>query len=73
MLKFHAVVICVRVCRSLNFNPFMDVDAKPDKPQRVEALWFEDGNIILQAGTAQYRVYRGTLARESGLTLYVTM
>ncbi|KAJ7230349.1 hypothetical protein GGX14DRAFT_410493 [Mycena pura] len=43
----------------------MDVDTKPDKPQRVEALWFEDGNIILQAGTAQYRVYRGTLARES--------
>ncbi|KAJ7073992.1 hypothetical protein C8F01DRAFT_5919 [Mycena amicta] len=33
--------------------------------RRIEDLWFDDGNIILQAGNAQYRVHRSTLARRS--------
>ncbi|KAF7311244.1 BTB domain-containing protein [Mycena kentingensis (nom. inval.)] len=41
----------------------MDVDTQ--QPHHVEQLWFEDGNVVLQAGNAQYRVYRGTLARRS--------
>ncbi|KAJ7729781.1 hypothetical protein B0H16DRAFT_1586361 [Mycena metata] len=37
----------------------------PNSPKRVEELWFEDGNIVLQAGDSQYRVYRGVLAARS--------
>ncbi|KAJ7061492.1 hypothetical protein C8F01DRAFT_1057403 [Mycena amicta] len=40
------------------------MDVAP-QPHRVEDLWFEDGNIVLQAGSAQYKVYRGTLSRQS--------
>ncbi|KAF7311243.1 BTB domain-containing protein [Mycena kentingensis (nom. inval.)] len=34
---------------------------------RVADLWYDDGNIVIQAGDAQYRVYRGTLARRSSV------
>ncbi|KAF8209431.1 hypothetical protein K438DRAFT_1666173 [Mycena galopus ATCC 62051] len=40
----------------------MEVEAEP---KRVEGLWFEDGNLIIQAGNTQYRVYRGVLAMHS--------
>ncbi|KAJ6487133.1 hypothetical protein C8R47DRAFT_1127803 [Mycena vitilis] len=44
----------------------MEVDAQlPSEIHRVEELWFEDGNLILQAGQCQYRVYRGLLAAQS--------
>ncbi|KAF7353922.1 BTB domain-containing protein [Mycena venus] len=44
----------------------MEVDVStPSRSQRVEALWFEDGNIVIQAGNSQYRVYRGVLAARS--------
>ncbi|KAF9011980.1 hypothetical protein BDQ17DRAFT_1298357 [Cyathus striatus] len=29
------------------------------------SLWFDDGNIVLQAGDTQFRVYRGMLTRHS--------
>ncbi|KAJ7689849.1 hypothetical protein B0H17DRAFT_904472, partial [Mycena rosella] len=32
---------------------------------RVEELWFEDGNIVIQAGNSQFRLYRGILAARS--------
>ena len=43
----------------------MDSDSEADNPRRMESLWFEDGNIIIQAGSIQYRVYRGILAKHS--------
>ncbi|KAJ7494265.1 hypothetical protein B0H11DRAFT_930315 [Mycena galericulata] len=39
--------------------------AEPHQPQRIEELWFEDGSIILQAGTSQFRVHRSILAARS--------
>ncbi|KAJ7023077.1 hypothetical protein C8F04DRAFT_1135580 [Mycena alexandri] len=41
------------------------MDIQPNSPKRVEELWFEDGNIVLQAGNSQFRVYRGVLAARS--------
>ncbi|KAJ7023079.1 hypothetical protein C8F04DRAFT_1135592 [Mycena alexandri] len=41
------------------------MDIQPNSPKRVEELWFEDGNIVLQAGDSQFRVYRGILAVRS--------
>lgn len=47
---------------------------RPEKRQRTDEgppdvvrsdIWFDDGNIILQAGGHQFRVYRGLLARHS--------
>ncbi|KAJ7142089.1 hypothetical protein C8R43DRAFT_1016277 [Mycena crocata] len=32
---------------------------------RVEDLWFEDGNLVIEAGNSQFRVYRGVLAARS--------
>ncbi|KAJ7612159.1 hypothetical protein FB45DRAFT_939988 [Roridomyces roridus] len=40
----------------------MEVDTKP---QRIPELWFKDGNIVLQAGNTQFRVYEGILAARS--------
>ncbi|KAJ7611820.1 hypothetical protein FB45DRAFT_1037458 [Roridomyces roridus] len=37
----------------------MQVD---DTPRRIPELWFEDGNIIIEAGNIQFRVHRGILA-----------
>ncbi|KAF7314931.1 hypothetical protein MIND_00007000 [Mycena indigotica] len=39
----------------------------PLEPHRVAELWFDDGNIVLQAGRAQYKVYRGILARQASV------
>ncbi|KAJ7084655.1 hypothetical protein B0H15DRAFT_910943 [Mycena belliarum] len=36
---------------------------------RVQDLWFEDGNLVIQAGTSQFRVYRGILAARSPVFL----
>ncbi|KAJ7435943.1 hypothetical protein FB451DRAFT_1153424 [Mycena latifolia] len=43
----------------------MEVDTAPSTPQRDPELWFEDGNLVLQAGNSQFRVYRGILAARS--------
>ncbi|KAJ6548096.1 hypothetical protein DFH09DRAFT_628608 [Mycena vulgaris] len=43
----------------------MDVDTQPGDPQRIQDLWFEDGNIVIQAGNSQFRVHRGILATRS--------
>nr|GAT45809.1 predicted protein [Mycena chlorophos] len=44
----------------------MDIDAPATtEPCRAEELWFEDENIVLQAGNTQYRVHRSMLARHS--------
>ncbi|KAF7353923.1 hypothetical protein MVEN_01078400 [Mycena venus] len=43
----------------------MDVDAPMPSVKRVQELWFEDGNLVIQAGNSQYRVYRGVLAARS--------
>jgi hypothetical protein len=55
-------------CRSLNSLchwRIMDVDSEPIQPQHVQELWFDDGNIVIQAGNRQFRVYRGVLAARS--------
>ncbi|KAJ7700677.1 hypothetical protein B0H17DRAFT_882729, partial [Mycena rosella] len=35
------------------------------EPHRVEELWFEDGNLVLQAGNSQFRLHRSILAARS--------
>ncbi|KAF8209357.1 hypothetical protein K438DRAFT_1572499 [Mycena galopus ATCC 62051] len=42
----------------------MDVD-ETSAPRRVPELWFEDGNLDIQAESTQFRVYRGVLAAKS--------
>src|SRR6266852_4823619 len=42
-------------------------EADPAIPHRVEKLWLEDGNLILVAGNALYKVYRGVLSRHSSV------
>ncbi|KAJ7612164.1 hypothetical protein FB45DRAFT_940000 [Roridomyces roridus] len=37
----------------------MEIDFQP---HRIPELWFEDGNIVIQAGNSQFRVHRGILA-----------
>ena len=32
---------------------------------RSEEVWFDDGNIVLQAGDTLFKVYSGILSRES--------
>nr|GAT49448.1 predicted protein [Mycena chlorophos] len=49
----------------LSFTVIMDVDPPLTELHRIEELWFDDGNIVLQAGYAQYKVFRGILARHS--------
>ena len=43
----------------------------PSSPslERVSELWFDDGTIILQAGTSIFRVYKGLLAARSPVFL----
>ncbi|KAJ7061511.1 hypothetical protein C8F01DRAFT_1137629, partial [Mycena amicta] len=48
----------------------MDVDDSSNQAgelRRIEGLWFEDGNLVLQAGNALYKVYRGALATHSSV------
>ncbi|KAJ7910698.1 hypothetical protein B0H13DRAFT_2329084 [Mycena leptocephala] len=45
----------------------MDVDNQPLEPQRAQELWFEDGNIVIQAGNSLYCVFRGILATHSSV------
>ncbi|KAJ7500478.1 hypothetical protein B0H11DRAFT_2378266 [Mycena galericulata] len=45
----------------------MDVDQETNVPRRVEDLWFEDGNIVIQAGNSQFRVHRSVLAARSSV------
>lgn len=33
--------------------------------RKSDSLWFEDGNIVLEAEGTVFRIYRGTLARHS--------
>ena len=33
--------------------------------RRVKGLWFEDGNVVLQAENTVFKLYRGILSRES--------
>ncbi|KAJ7689843.1 hypothetical protein B0H17DRAFT_983461 [Mycena rosella] len=41
------------------------MEVEPSAPQHVQELWFEDGNLIIQAGTSRFRVHRGVLAARS--------
>ncbi|KAJ7932800.1 hypothetical protein B0H13DRAFT_2307457 [Mycena leptocephala] len=45
----------------------VDVSNEPTEPQCVQELWFEDGNIVIQAGNSLYRVFRGILATHSSV------
>jgi len=38
-----------------------------DDRERVEDLWFEDGNLILQAENSLFRIYSGFLAARSSV------
>ncbi|KAF7353919.1 BTB domain-containing protein [Mycena venus] len=42
-----------------------NVETQPKELRRADELWFEDGNLVIQAGNSQYRVYRGILAMRS--------
>lgn len=37
----------------------------PNLCHRVEELWFDDGTLVLHAGTSTFRVYRALLAKIS--------
>jgi len=39
----------------------------PDQCHRVDGLWFDDGNLILQAEQSLFKVYRGFLAARSSV------
>ncbi|KJA19716.1 hypothetical protein HYPSUDRAFT_217461 [Hypholoma sublateritium FD-334 SS-4] len=41
--------------------------AEPEETQvkRCEELWFDDGNVVLQVGHAQFRVHKSILSRQS--------
>lgn len=41
------------------------MEADSSVPHRIPELWFEDGNLIVQAGHRVFRVYRGVLAARS--------
>ncbi|KAJ7689870.1 hypothetical protein B0H17DRAFT_1202107 [Mycena rosella] len=43
----------------------MEVDTEPSAPHRVEELWFEDGNLVIQVGNSQFHLYHGILAAHS--------
>ncbi|KAK7036043.1 BTB domain-containing protein, partial [Favolaschia claudopus] len=44
----------------------MAVDAETSRePHRLEDLWFDDGNLVIQAQSTLYRVYRGFLSSRS--------
>ncbi|KAJ3558802.1 hypothetical protein NM688_g713 [Phlebia brevispora] len=43
----------------------VDTDPEPSELNRHETLWFEDGNVIVQAGDTIFRVYRGLLCQYS--------
>ncbi|KAJ7689852.1 hypothetical protein B0H17DRAFT_936866 [Mycena rosella] len=40
-------------------------EVPPNGLQLVPGLWFEDGNVIIQAETDHFRIYRGVLAARS--------
>ncbi|KAJ7142129.1 hypothetical protein C8R43DRAFT_1016403 [Mycena crocata] len=41
------------------------IETLPSHPHRVPELWFEDGNIVIQAGNSQFRLFRSILAARS--------
>ncbi|KZP28193.1 hypothetical protein FIBSPDRAFT_817787 [Athelia psychrophila] len=46
------------------------IDDAPEPPVPVASttrsdIWFEDGNVVIQAETTQYKIYRGALAASS--------
>jgi hypothetical protein len=43
----------------------MEIDPEPSEPHHSSQLWFDDGNVVIQAGNTQYKVYRGVLAARS--------
>jgi hypothetical protein len=40
-------------------------------PRRVPELWFDDGTLVLQAGSCIYRVYKGLLTMQSPVFLEI--
>lgn len=43
-----------------------DPSDRPADPVRSD-IWYDDGNVILQAENTQYKVYRGVLAQSSSV------
>ena len=41
------------------------VDANPALIKRSEKIWFDDGNLVVQAEQTQFRVHKGVLAKHS--------
>ncbi|KAM5544045.1 hypothetical protein V8D89_002231 [Ganoderma adspersum] len=46
-------------------QPESSHSAAPGEPQQDPELWFEDGNVVIVAGTAAFRVHTGVLSRHS--------
>lgn len=42
-------------------------DASTEQVARSDAIWFDDGNIVLQAERMQFRVHCGVLIKYSGV------
>ncbi|KAJ6567010.1 hypothetical protein B0H19DRAFT_990737 [Mycena capillaripes] len=43
------------------------METVPRTLHRVQDLWFEDGNLVIQAGDSQFRLFRGILAARSSV------
>lgn len=42
------------------------VDPGPDPAHPIQSeLWFDDGNLVLQAGNTQFRIHRGIICASS--------
>ncbi|KAJ7119180.1 hypothetical protein C8R44DRAFT_625570 [Mycena epipterygia] len=71
MYAFRGVSIRLCFCPSSQIDPTpsnteVDTDPPASEPQRVKDLqWFEYGDIVLTAGSSQYRVHGGILAARS--------
>lgn len=47
--------------------PLTSAGRGPDEHLRFEGLWFEDGNVIVVAGKARFKLYRGILTQYSSV------
>ncbi|KAJ3538396.1 hypothetical protein NMY22_g5182 [Coprinellus aureogranulatus] len=46
-------------------EPIAEGSARSTTPKRSEKVWFDDGNIVIQAGSLQFKVHKGVLVKQS--------
>lgn len=53
------------MCKEEEDNPVAADESDEDLPERSDVLWYDDGNIILQADKTQFRVHKSILSQHS--------